>query len=112
MARTSVETQLAKLRKAKAEIEKKEKALINRAQDKIIAKIVLLATTNRISAAQIAVALRAEKPEKRTAKKTRKVAPKYRNPADAGQTWSGRGRTPLWVKELQAVGKLDAALIK
>ena len=24
------------------------------------------------------------------------VAPKYRNPADASQTWSGRGKRPLW----------------
>ncbi|MFC3653731.1 H-NS family nucleoid-associated regulatory protein [Dyella humi] len=25
------------------------------------------------------------------------VAPKYRNPEDASQTWSGRGKRPLWV---------------
>ena len=25
-----------------------------------------------------------------------KVAPKYRNPADASQTWSGRGKRPAW----------------
>lgn len=24
------------------------------------------------------------------------VAPKYRNPADPSQTWSGRGRQPIW----------------
>lgn len=24
------------------------------------------------------------------------VAPKYRNPEDASQTWSGRGKRPLW----------------
>lgn len=24
------------------------------------------------------------------------VAPKYRNPADSSQTWSGRGRQPVW----------------
>jgi DNA-binding protein H-NS len=26
-----------------------------------------------------------------------KVAPKYRNPKDASQTWTGRGRRPLWM---------------
>lgn len=26
------------------------------------------------------------------------VEPKYRNPADANQTWTGRGRQPAWVK--------------
>lgn len=30
---------------------------------------------------------------------TRKpVAAKYQNPADASQTWTGRGRMPLWVQ--------------
>jgi DNA-binding protein H-NS len=29
-------------------------------------------------------------------KKTGAVAPKYHNPADPSQTWSGRGRKPLW----------------
>jgi DNA-binding protein H-NS len=28
-----------------------------------------------------------------------KVAPKYRNPKDASQTWSGRGRRPNWMVE-------------
>jgi DNA-binding protein H-NS len=33
-----------------------------------------------------------------TGKTTRaKVAPKYRNPQDASQTWSGRGLKPRWM---------------
>lgn len=37
---------------------------------------------------------------------------KYRNPADASQTWSGRGRKPLWVVDhLAAGGELDALSI-
>jgi DNA-binding protein H-NS len=118
MPRTSVETQLAKLRKAKAEIEKKEKALLNKTQGKVIDKIVQLAVDNKISAAQIAEALKSGKPTKtrRTANKsgtTRgKVAPKYRNPANPEQTWTGRGRSPLWVQDLQKSGTLESALIK
>lgn len=27
------------------------------------------------------------------------VAPKYRNPDNAGQTWSGRGKRPAWFSE-------------
>lgn len=27
------------------------------------------------------------------------VAPKYRNPVDASQTWSGRGKRPVWFVE-------------
>jgi DNA-binding protein H-NS len=42
-----------------------------------------------------------------------KVAPKYRNPADASQTWTGRGRQPLWVSKAVAAGKsLETLLIK
>lgn len=37
---------------------------------------------------------------------------KYVNPADASQTWSGRGRQPAWVKEALAAGKsLDTMAI-
>lgn len=38
--------------------------------------------------------------------------PKYRNPANSEQTWSGRGRTPLWVKAIEdAGGSREDALI-
>jgi len=41
-----------------------------------------------------------------------KAAPKYANPADPTQTWTGRGRKPKWVEELLASGKSleDAAI--
>ncbi len=29
---------------------------------------------------------------------------KYRNPADANQTWSGRGRKPQWIKDAEEAG--------
>lgn len=47
-------------------------------------------------------------------KKVRKPAPpKYRNPNDADQTWTGRGRKPQWVQEiLDRGGNLDDLAIK
>jgi len=33
------------------------------------------------------------------------VAAKYRNPADASQTWSGRGKRPRWLADALAAGK-------
>ena len=27
--------------------------------------------------------------------------PKYRNPKDPAQTWTGRGKTPKWIEELK-----------
>lgn len=34
-----------------------------------------------------------------------KGAPKYRNPNDTDQTWTGKGRKPNWVNEALAAGK-------
>ena len=45
-------------------------------------------------------------------KRRDKVAPKYRNPANDTETWTGRGRQPLWVKTLvQGGGSLDDVTI-
>ena len=38
-------------------------------------------------------------------KKGSKGAPKYANPADASQTWTGKGRKPKWVNEALEAGK-------
>ena len=38
-------------------------------------------------------------------KTTGKVAVQYRNPANATEEWTGRGRQPKWVKDLVASGK-------
>ena len=34
-----------------------------------------------------------------------KVEPKYRNPNDPSETWSGRGKTPRWMAEMLARGR-------
>lgn len=40
------------------------------------------------------------------------VAPKYRNPANAAQTWSGRGKRPLWfVQALKKRGTTVESLL-
>ncbi|MGV6808283.1 MAG: H-NS histone family protein [bacterium] len=33
------------------------------------------------------------------------IKPKYYNPEDPQQTWTGRGRQPLWVKDYLGAGK-------
>jgi len=49
----------------------------------------------------------------KAARERKPVAPKYRNPADASQTWTGRGRKPRWVVEaLDAGGNMDDFLIR
>ena len=41
----------------------------------------------------------------KTGRKLGKVPPKYRNPANAKETWTGRGKQPRWMAELTAKGK-------
>ncbi len=53
------------------------------------------------------------KPAKKAGRKLGKVAPKYRNPANPKDTWSGRGKHPRWMAALMAKGKkADDFLIK
>lgn len=41
---------------------------------------------------------------------TGSVAPKYRNPADPEQTWSGRGKRPRWFNEALKAGRKEKDL--
>jgi len=124
MARTTVEAQLAKLKKQREAIEAKEKALLAKTNDKVIAEIVALAKKHNVTIAELTAALgksksKSKAPRKaktvrkatKTSDKRAKVAPKYRNPSDANQTWTGRGRTPVWVQALKDAGTLDSAII-
>ena len=44
-------------------------------------------------------------PGKKSSQKGTKVEPKYRNPADATQTWAGRGMPPKWLAAELARGR-------
>jgi len=47
----------------------------------------------------------------RKGRKLGKVKPKYRNPGDPGQTWTGRGKRPRWFAAALAAGKKDKDLL-
>ena len=120
MARTTVANQLAAIRKQRELLDKKEQALKSKSHDKVLSKIVAMVKEAGLSANDIAKALSTGKPSKagkvpKTVKKGtlagKKVAPKYRNPANPEQTWTGRGVSPTWVQELKTAGTLDTALI-
>jgi DNA-binding protein H-NS len=120
MARTTVANQLAAIRKQREMLEKKEQALKAKSHDKVLSKIVEMAKDAGLSASDITKAMNVGKPAKagkvaRGPKKGalagKKVAPKYRNPANPEQTWTGRGVSPTWVQALKAAGTLDSALI-
>ena len=114
----TVAAQLAALKKQQEALLKKEQALKAKAHDKVLTKIVQMAKDAGLTASDIAKAFGAGKPAKakttKAGKKTGprgKVAPKYRNPANHAETWTGRGVSPKWVAELKASGNLDSALI-
>lgn len=69
----------------------------------IAEKVRKLAKDNGL---EISDLLAADKPNKAKAKKSRgKVAPKYKNPANGSETWTGRGRQPRWVADALTGGK-------
>ena len=84
-------------KRAKQLIEKKQKEKIDNAYDELlrIAEDVGLSLSELIEYGS----RRTQNTEKRT------VAPRYRNPADSEQTWTGRGKQPRWVVEALASGK-------
>jgi DNA-binding protein H-NS len=47
----------------------------------------------------------AERKRDRPRRKYPKVYPKYRNPADPSETWSGRGKQPRWLVSALKSGK-------
>ncbi len=46
----------------------------------------------------------------KTRRSTGTVAPKYRNPANPAQTWSGRGKRPHWFNDALKAGKKEKDL--
>lgn len=119
MVKITVAAQLAKLRKEREALEKKEKMLMAKTNEKVLAKIVALVRDAGLSVDEVTKALsggKAKTTPARAAKKSslagKKVAPKYRNPANAEQTWTGRGVAPAWAQSLKAQGQLDSALIQ
>ena len=97
----------AELLKLKADIEKtlvkkaaEEKKQARAEAEKAVAKF-------GFSLAEVVGA----EPGRKPAKARSVGAVKYVNPADPTKTWTGRGRRPEWIKELDAAGKLETALV-
>lgn len=97
-------------KKVNREIQKRR----SKAQEEGLRKIKLIAaeyglTSNElkgISSTKISAA------RKKTATKRGPVAPKYRDPSNAQNTWTGRGRKPKWVEAfLNGGGRLEQITI-
>jgi DNA-binding protein H-NS len=103
---------------------KRQDALASQKIPKVRARIEAILKAEGLTLADVfslklpagaAPAAKARKPGKAAAGPNagRKVAPKYRNPADPSQTWAGRGAQPRWFREALAAGSVaDDLLIR
>lgn len=81
-------------------IDKAEKAL----KEKQIGKRKEVIAEIKELASSIGVTVTINESEKKIVKTGKKIAAKYRNPDDSTQTWTGRGVSPKWVRELIEAG--------
>ncbi len=93
-------------KKVNREIQKRR----TKAQEEGLKKIKLIAAEYGLTAAELRGISSTKRSTTRTkvAKKRGPVAPKYRDPSNAENTWTGRGRKPKWVETfLNNGGHLD-----
>lgn len=99
----------------KADIEAllKERKISDEKKNKLLKKVKSLIESEGLSMDDLLTAKSASKPRKTNNKKTiKRVLPKYANPKDNSQKWSGRGRKPLWVAaHLKKGGKMEDLFI-
>lgn len=94
---------------AKAWIVKKEDYAVQAAY----AEMVQLASSLGLSVDDVILRARRSGNFARPEKTKKTVAPRYRNPNNPSDTWTGRGKAPRWVSALQAQGvTLDSLLIE
>lgn len=104
-----------------SKIKKQQAALTKRKPIAAVRKkLIALAKADGYTVAELFGGAKAAKPAAKAAKKAAgkgrklgKVPPKYRNPANTKETWSGRGKQPLWLADQVKKGKkLEDFLIK
>ncbi len=104
------------LKDIEAQIAKRAKA--DQKRVKALAKLQAMAKAEGIDLSELAGAKaspgrRKKVAAKKTGAKRGKVAPKYRNPKNTKETWTGRGRKPKWVEAyLKSGGKIEKIQIK
>ena len=99
MAKVNLEKMsLAELNQLAKDVAKAVRGYEAKQRAKALKEIQAIAKKHGVSLGDIVGGTAGKKAAKKPGKKRGKVAPKYRNPDDAAQTWTGRGRQPLWFK--------------
>jgi len=101
----------------KRDIEKElaSRSNIDKKRDKVLAKVQKLLKAEGMTLEDLLGKTPARTAGKRKAvsKPRGKVAPKYRNPKNTAEMWTGRGRQPRWVAAfIKSGGKIEQLLIK
>lgn len=98
------EMSVKQLEKLKKDIEKQIERLETKRLDEARAEAAKIAAKFGVDISELAKGSTRRKTTK--AKSSRpKGEPKYANPANPSQTWTGRGRKPKWVQEWIDAGK-------
>lgn len=90
--------------------EQRKSELTTEKASKLREKLSKLAETEGFTVAEL-FGLNNGKKGNSHVRKRRAAKPKYRNPGDAAQTWSGRGKRPRWFAAALAGGKKEKDLL-
>ncbi len=93
---------LATVQKRIAALQKTAEILKKKDKQPAIKAILAMMAKHDVSIGELRAALEGGAARKTRAKTP--VAAKFRDP-QTGKTWSGRGRTPVWLSEAEAAGK-------
>ena len=99
MSRKELEKHLKEVKKALTNLQARERREARKAAENAAAKFGF--TLNELTESAAKPAARGRKKAKAPAKKSK---PQFANPADASQTWTGKGRQPNWYREAVAKG--------
>lgn len=112
LIQVSTAASYSELREAQEQVNEAIAKVASDARNEGVAQVVALIKEFEITPEELNQALsgkakRGRKPRDPNAPKTpkaakgagKKAAPKYRNPLDPEQTWSGRGIAPLWIRD-------------
>ena len=105
---------IKELESLQKKIEKEIKKRRSKTQEEGLKKIKLIAAEYGLSASELKnlSVVKARKVKPKTGKKRGPVAPKYRDPVNNTNTWTGRGRKPKWVEAfLSSGGRLEQITI-
>ena len=121
MIQSSLDKELLAIQRERNKLEIREKALLMQYKRPALDRIVEMMQTAKISLSDLSAALKkasnvgskqSSRAAKADKKPTKKVPPKFRHPDDPGLVWSGRGKTPVWLRELEKQGRAEKARVK